>query len=497
MKGEEGLSKKLQWPWFVLAVLLLILVWGVVQRSRSEPNRSLFSRLMDTITAQPINRGTGSSIDSASQSAAGPSGPQGPKGEDGQQGPAGEAGQNGEDGSAGPAGANGSTGATGANGATGATGPQGATGAIGATGSQGPAGTASCDNGDCVSRQASSPGVQETGHINISGTVIANSFSGSGASLTSLNGSNISSGTVADTRLSTNVTIQGNSFNGVSQLVQTTGSGALPTLSAANLTNLNGSNISSGTVADARLSGNVTLQGNSFNGASQLVQLNGSTQLPAVSGVNLTNLNGSNIASGTVADARLSTNVTVAGNTFNGISQLVQTTAGGALPALSGVNLTSLNASNIASGTLADGRLSSNVPLINGTNNFSAANTFSAAGLALSVTNNATIGGTLNVTTSITIGSSGTALTQMRVYTPTLDPSSVAAASTAEQTYTVTGLSTSDTVYLNKPSLTTNCGIVNVRVSATNTLAVTWLNVNAIGACDPASEVYRLVAIRS
>ena len=37
-----------------------------------------------------------------------------------------------------------------------------------------------------------------------------------------------------------------------------------------------------GTVADVRLSGNVTVQGNAFNAASQLVKLDGSTKLPAV-----------------------------------------------------------------------------------------------------------------------------------------------------------------------------------------------------------------------
>jgi hypothetical protein len=40
------------------------------------------------------------------------------------------------------------------------------------------------------------------------------------------------------------------------------------------------------------------------------------------------------------------------------------------LPAVSGANLTALNASNISSGTLADGRLSSNVPLKNAANTF-------------------------------------------------------------------------------------------------------------------------------
>ena len=60
---------------------------------------------------------------------------------------------------------------------------------------------------------------------------------------------------------------------------------------------------------------NVTLQGNTFNGASQLVQLNGSSQLPAVSGALLTTLNATNLASGTVASARLGSG-TANSNTF-------------------------------------------------------------------------------------------------------------------------------------------------------------------------------------
>jgi hypothetical protein len=158
-----------------------------------------------------------------------------------------------------------------------------------------------------------------------------------------------------------NITTQGNSFNGASQLVQLNGSTQLPAISGALLTTLNASNIASGTIADARLSTQVTVQGNTFNGASQLVQLNGSTQLPAVSGALVTTLNASNISSGTLADARLSSQVTVQGNTFNGASQLVQLNGSTQLPAVSGINLTNLNASNLASGTIPDARLSASV----------------------------------------------------------------------------------------------------------------------------------------
>ena len=44
---------------------------------------------------------------------------------------------------------------------------------------------------------------------------------------------------------------------------------------------------------------------NSGTGANQIVKMNGSAQLPAVSGVNLTNLNANNLASGTIPAARL------------------------------------------------------------------------------------------------------------------------------------------------------------------------------------------------
>jgi len=57
-----------------------------------------------------------------------------------------------------------------------------------------------------------------------------------------------------------------------------------------NVDTTNASNIASGTLADARLTSAVTKQGNTFNGASQLVQLDASTKLPAIDGSNLTNL---------------------------------------------------------------------------------------------------------------------------------------------------------------------------------------------------------------
>jgi hypothetical protein len=60
-----------------------------------------------------------------------------------------------------------------------------------------------------------------------------------------------------------------------------------------NVPNINttvASNITSGVLPDARLSSNVTLQGNTFNGANQLVQLTAAGKLPAIDGSLVTGL---------------------------------------------------------------------------------------------------------------------------------------------------------------------------------------------------------------
>jgi hypothetical protein len=99
--------------------------------------------------------------------------------------------------------------------------------------------------------------------VTVTGTFAATSMSGSGASLTGLNASNLSTGTVPDARFPA----------------------TLPAASGVNLTALNASNLGSGTVPDARFP----------------------ATLPAASGANLTSLNASNLSTGTVGTARLAT----------------------------------------------------------------------------------------------------------------------------------------------------------------------------------------------
>lgn len=87
------------------------------------------------------------------------------------------------------------------------------------------------------------------------------------------------------------------------------------------------------------------------------------------------------------------------------------------------------------------------------------------------------------------------AVLRTKLYTVIFDPISIAANTTAEQTVTVTGLTTQDFVEVNKPSLTAGIGIVNARVSADNTLAITFINATG-SAIDPGSETYLVKATR-
>jgi hypothetical protein len=77
---------------------------------------------------------------------------------------------------------------------------------------------------------------------------------------------------------------------------------------------------------------------------------------------------------------------------------------------------------------------------------------------------------------------------------PTLTSVAVATITTAEQTYTVTGLQVGDIVLaVNRPNNTpVGVGIVNARVSAANTLALTWVNPTA-GSVTPGAGVFSIV----
>jgi len=78
----------------------------------------------------------------------------------------------------------------------------------------------------------------------------------------------------------------------------------------------------------------------------------------------------------------------------------------------------------------------------------------------------------------------------------TFDPASVAAATTVTQSVSVTGVSTTDIVLIQKP--TTDAGILVQAIAvptAKDTVDVTFANVTA-GAIDPGSETYTFIIIK-
>lgn len=122
----------------------------------------------------------------------------------------------------------------------------------------------------------------------------------------------------------------------------------------------NASNITSGTLPSARLSGSyagITAVGTLTAGSvpSSLV-----TGLAASATTDTTNA--TNITSGTLASARLSGSYTG----ITGVGTITTGTWSGSFGAVSGANLTTLNASNLSSGTVASARISGSYTGITG-----------------------------------------------------------------------------------------------------------------------------------
>jgi len=118
---------------------------------------------------------------------------------------------------------------------------------------------------------ASTLGVADATQLTVSGVVTATTFSGSGTSLTTLNASELSSGTIPDARFPA----------------------TLPAASGASLTSLNASELSSGTIPDARFP--ATLPAASGTNLTNLPSSQLTGALPAIDGSALTGI----VASGT------------------------------------------------------------------------------------------------------------------------------------------------------------------------------------------------------
>ena len=133
--------------------------------------------------------------------------------------------------------------------------------------------------------QTATPGTQQVGHANISGTLIAGQFKGNGSQVTNLDAGNLATGTVPDARIGSNIPrlAATNTWPGVNNFTNSlnsfTGNGQL-------LTNLNASNFANGIVPNAQ----INVGGDIFGPltASKVVGLRGkpiSTTVPTVNQV--------------------------------------------------------------------------------------------------------------------------------------------------------------------------------------------------------------------
>ena len=199
--------------------------------------------------------------------------------------------------------------------------------------------------------------------------IVTATFSGNGATLSAINASNISSGTIDNARTTAA------SANGASTIVQRDSGGSFDanlvnavSLSgnAATVTGINASNIASGTIANARTTADTA------NGASTIVlrDAGGAFAAGAITGTSfsgngsaITAINATAITTGTLDNARTSA------ASANGASTIVARDAGGNFSANTitattfsgamsgnGVALTAINASNISTGTVANAR---------------------------------------------------------------------------------------------------------------------------------------------
>lgn len=176
----------------------------------------------------------------------------------------------------------------------------------------------------------------------------------------------------------------------------------LPALNGSLLTALNGTNITAGSVANVALTNPAT----TVNGTT--CTLGASCTAPAAAGT----LTGGTLASGVTASSLTSVGTLTGGATGAGFTVALGTstitgtipaantaaltgdvtkaagsnvTTLASIPAISGANLTAVPA-GVLTGTVADARLSANVPLLNAANTFTAANTVAGPSLGAAST---------------------------------------------------------------------------------------------------------------
>jgi len=88
-------------------------------------------------------------------------------------------------------------------------------------------------------------------------------------------------------------------------------------------------------------------------------------------------------------------------------------------------------------------------------------------------------------------------INKLQIVSVALTPSAVSANTTAQQTFTVPGVKTTDVVIsVEKPSHQAGLGIVGARVTAADTVGITFSNNTGAGITPTAGETYDFVIAR-
>lgn len=88
-------------------------------------------------------------------------------------------------------------------------------------------------------------------------------------------------------------------------------------------------------------------------------------------------------------------------------------------------------------------------------------------------------------------------INELQIVSVALTPSAVGANTTAQQTFTVTGVKVGDVVVaVEKPSHQAGLGIVGDRVTAADTVGITFSNNTGAGITPTAGETYDFVVAR-
>jgi len=217
------------------------------------------------------------------------------------------------------------------------------------------------------------------------GDVTATSFTGDGTNLTNLNASNITSGTLDDARLSSNVplldanntwtgtntfnntitgTVAGNSIGSVADAVQLTVNGPGNT-ATANTLDVNGNIHAAGAItsgASIVINGFAATRTITSDAATNITT-GGALGISTTAGdVTIAPFGGTTNVTGALS---VSNGVTLTGGSFtgdaSGLTSIPASQLTGALPAIDGSAITNLNASNLTSGDVPQARMEANV----------------------------------------------------------------------------------------------------------------------------------------